>query len=109
MTDNAPASRPTRVETPMRDEALTSPSPPEQEADSGQWCELHNCHQDDPGHRYSYPECEPHLRDVAPSPPDGLRGRVEEVLADVRGRRDATITDAEWHLLDEFAGLLARA
>jgi hypothetical protein len=33
---------------------------------SGQWCERHGCHQDDPAHPYEYPECERRLRDATP-------------------------------------------
>lgn len=31
---------------------------------SGQWCTLHNRHQDDPEHDYSYEACEGHMREA---------------------------------------------
>lgn len=31
---------------------------------SGQWCLVHDCHQDDPAHDYSYEVCEGHHREA---------------------------------------------
>lgn len=56
-------------------------------ASSGQWCLLHNCHQDDPNHDYSYPECERHLREATEGEERALTlgaHSAEDVIARLR-------------------------
>lgn len=47
------------------------------ELSSGQWCLLHECHQDDSSHAYSYPECEQHLRPATPEEEAAFRAVLQ--------------------------------
>ena len=61
---------------------------------SGQWCKLHDCHQDDPKHPYSYPECEGHLRPATAVEEAALEDSATDTRA-VPGEENGLLSDEE--------------
>ena len=68
-----------------------SPSSEPYEGNSGQWCLIHDCHQDDPAHDYRYEVCEGHHRDATAAENELIDGPTSglSALSDKEGEGGA--------------------
>jgi hypothetical protein len=72
-----PESEEQRLTVRLRAALAAEEEPQKTEQSSGQWCLIHNCHQDDPRHPYEYPTCEHHLRPATPAEEAALAAEEE--------------------------------